>query len=412
MPSRRVTLLRARALTTGVAAVLAGATWSTAAEPDRDGGMALPGTTLPGEPLPAPTSSVPSALASTDPTTPASQDATIVGATTAIKAPPLATPLRRETDPLAQDLVGLVRPSAIAAIDGHVVLVRPRGGRSELVDVANPEQPRILLSSTRAFGVPNAGRDADGHPVVVASPCAGADDVVLQHRDPNCPLRVVDLTTGVSRAIAGSTGALQGDVSGVQVAFTRQSPQVGFRLYVGNVGSAARPVALPAMTPGAPNWPSTIGTPAAGSLTAAALDVAADGRVAVVIEHRAKAPRFTSSLWVRDAAVAWHREVSVNTPHDDLGVRRVLGPQLDDGGVRAYVEGVVDGPSFVGRWTIDGQTTTRTSVRRSIGRATIVRDAALDGDRMVFVDWLPGLPCGAEGANACGLRAVAPLTIR
>jgi hypothetical protein len=414
MAACRVTLVRARTLTACGVALLASAAVAAAAEPtpDLDGGMALPGATLPGEPLPAPTSSVPSAIEPVEPTTPATQEGTIVGSTAAVAAPPLATPLRRESDPVTQDLVGLLRPSAIAAVDGHVVIVRPRGGRSELVDVADPARPRILLSSTRAFGTPNGGHDAQGRPVVVASPCAGTDEVVLLHRDPNCPLRVVDLTTGVSSAVPGSTGALQGDVERGRVAFTRQSPQVGFRLYVGSGGAIPTPVALPKMAPGAPNWPSTIGTPAKGSLSAGALDVAGDGRVAVVIEHRSRRPRFTSSLWVRDASAAWHRQVSVNTPHDDLGVRRVLGPRLDDGGVRAYVEGVVDGPSFVGRWTIAGQSTTRFSIRRSIGRATIVRDAAYDGERLVFVDWLPGLPCGSVGANACGLRAVGPISIR
>ncbi len=166
------------------------------------------------------------------------------------------------------------------------------------------------------------------------------------------------------------------------------------------------------MGPGAPNWPSTIGKPVPGSLTAGGIDVAADGRVAVVVEHRSRSPRFTSSLWLRATDGEWRRIVSINTPHDDLGVRRVLGPRLDDGGVRAYVEGVVDGPSFVGRWTGDGQSTTRFSIRRSIGRATILRDAAYDGDRMLFVDWLPGLPCGSEGADACGLRAVGPISLR
>jgi hypothetical protein len=411
MPARRVTFVRARTIAASCTALLAGAALAGAAPaPDLDGGMALPGTELPTEPISAPASSVPS-INAVEPTTPATQEGTIVGATPAVKAPPLATPLRRPTDPVTTDLAGLARPSAIAAVDGHVVIVRPRGGRSELVDLTDPADPRILLSSTRAFGAPNGGHDAAGRPVVVASPCSGVDEVVLLHRDPNCPLRVVDLTTGVSRAVPNSTGALQGDMEGGSVVFVRQSPKVGFRLYAGR-GAAVRPVALPKMGAGAPNWPSTIGSPLAGSLSAGGIDVGADGRVAVVIEHRARAPRFTSSLWVREAAGAWHRAVSVNTPHDDLGVRRVLGPRLDERGVRAYVEGVVDGPSFVGRWTTEGQSTTRFSIRRSIGRATILRDAAYDGERLLFVDWLPGLPCGSEGADACGLRAVGPISVR
>lgn len=411
MPARRVTLVRAHAVAAWCITLLVGAALATAAPtPDVDGGAALPGNELPREPIPAPTSSVPS-IDAVESTTPASQEGTIVGATTAVKAPPLATPLRRPNDPATTDLAGLARPTAIAAVDGHVVIVRPRGGRSELVDLTDPGDPRILLSSTRAFGVPNGGHDAAGRPIVIASPCAGIDEVTLMHRDPNCPLRAVDLASGISRAVPNSTGALQGDIEGEAVAFIRQSPKVGFRLYVGR-GSSIRPAPLPRMGAGAPQWPSTVGTPVPGSLSAGGIDVAADGRVAIVIEHRARAPRFTSSLWLRDAAGAWRRVVSVNTPHDDLGVRRVLGPRLDDGGVRAYVEGVVDGPSFVGRWTADGRATTRLSVRRSIGRATILRDAAYDGERLVFVDWLPGLPCGSEGAEACGLRAVGPISLR
>lgn len=399
-------------LAASCAAVLAGSALATAAEtPDLDGGMALPGSELPAEPLPAPTSSVPSLQEAAEPTAPASQEATIVGATPTITAPALATPLRRSTDPVTTDLAGLVRPSAIAAVDGHVVIVRPRGGRSELVDLTDPASPRILLSSTRVFGAPNGGHDAAGRPVVVASPCAGTDEVVLQRRDPNCPLRVVDLASGVSRAVPNSTGALQGDLEGDRVAFVRQSPKVGFRLYTGQ-GNTIRPAALPSMGPGARDWPATLGRPVPGSFTAGAIDVAADGRVAVVVEHRSRAPRFTSSLWLRSASAQWRRIVSVNTPRDDLGVRRVLGPRLDDRGVRAYVEGVVEGPSFVGRWSDEGESTSRFSIRRSIGRATILRDAAYDGERMLFVDWLPGLPCGAEGADACGLRAVGPISLR
>ncbi len=412
MPARRVTFVRAHALAASCAAIFAGSALATVADrPDLDGGKALPGSELPTEPLPAPTSSVPSITASSEPPAPASQEATIVGASPAVKAPLLATPLRRASDPVTTDLAGLLRPTAIAAVDGHVIIVRPRGGRSELVDLSDPSSPRILLSSTRAFGTPNGGHDAAGRPVVIASPCAGADEVVLLRRDPNCPLRVVDLASGVSRAVPNSTGALQGDIEGEQVAFVRQSPQVGFRLYAGQ-GTSIRPVALPKMGAGAPGWPSTIGTPLAGSLKAGGIDVAADGRVAIVIEHRARRPLFTSSLWVRAAEGSWHRVISVNTPREDFGLRRVLGPRLDEAGVRGYVEGVVEGPSFVGRWTNEGQSTSRFSIRRSIGRATILRDAAYDGERLLFVDWLPGLPCGAEGADACGLRAVGPIALR
>jgi len=410
MSARRVTYVRTRALAACFTLLLTGSALAAEADDIPTGGMRLPGSELPGEPLPAAASSVPSAVDPTTPTTPATQEAIIVGATPAVKVPPLAAPLRRPTDPATQDLAGLLRPTGIAAVDGHVVVVRPRGGRSELVDLTDPSDPRILLSSTRAFGTPNGGHGPDGHPVVVASPCAGADDVVLLHRDPNCPLRVVDLVTGVSSAVPGSTGALQGDVAGTQVVFTRQSPVAGVRLYVGD-GGTAHPAALPTMRRGTPNWPSTLTQPDPGSLTAGGLDIAADGRLAIVFEHRSLAPRFTSSLWVRDAAASWHREVSVTTPHDDLGVRRVLGPQLDAGGVKAYVEGVVDGPSFVAHWTDAGQSTSRFSIRRSIGRATILRDAAYDGDRLLFVDWLPGLPCGAQGAKACGLRAVGPISV-
>lgn len=412
MSARRVRFVRTRWLTTCFTLVLAStALASTGAEDTSTGGARLPGDELPGEPVPAPTSTIPSAIAEAPPTTPATLDATIVGATPAVSPPLLATPLRRPTDPVTKDLAGLVRPTGIAAVDGHIVIVRPRGGRSELIDLIDPSSPRILLSSTRTFGTPNGGHDAQGHPVVVASPCAGVDDVVLLHHDPNCPLRVVDLVTGVSRAVPWSTGALQGDMEGDRVAFARQSPQVGVRVYLGNA-SSAHPVALPVMKPGTMNWPRTLTAPLPGTLSAGGIDVGADGRLAVVLDHRAAKPSFTSSLWLREANGAWHREISINTPHDDLGVRRVLGPQLDAGGVRAYVEGVVDGPSFVGRWATDGQSTTRYSIRRSIGRATILRDAAYDGTRMLFEDWLPGLPCGSNGANACGLRAVGPISIR
>ena len=90
----------------------------------------------------------------------------------------------------------------------------------------------------------------------------------------------------------------------------------------------------------------------------------------------------------------------------------MLAPQLDDGGVRAYVDGVVESPSYAGRWADDGSLTSKVSLRRSICRSTILHGAAFDGDRLAFVDWLPGVPCGSEGALACGLRAAAPIPVR
>jgi hypothetical protein len=408
MSACRVTSVRASALTACLTLLLAGPV--AASGPDLTGGAVFPGSSLPEPPESAAPSSVPAAGNPPVSTTPATPASTITEATLPLAAPPLSTPLRRVSDPTTADLAGLQQPSAIAAIDGHAVIVRQRGGRSELVDITAPgAAPRILLSSTRAFGVPNAGRDGTGHPVVVVSPCAGADEVVLQHRAPNCPLRAIDLTDGVSRAVPGSAGALQGDIAGDAIVFARRSPRVGARLYLRS-SAGVRPVALPPLGPASPEWPTGVGAPVAGSLAAGGIDLSADGRIAVVMDHRAAAPRFASTLWVRSAAGAWHHAVSVSTPREDLGVRRVLGPQLDDAGVRAYVEGVVDGPSFVGHWTTEGQSTARFSIRRSIGRSTILRDAAYDGDRIVFVDWLPGLPCGSEGANACGLRAVGPIS--
>lgn len=324
--------------------------------------------------------------------------------------PPLQAVRRRADDPLVTDLAALNTPSVVVVAGGRVLVVRERGGRSELVDHTDPAAPRILLSGTRRFGVPHAGQDAAGRAVVVLSPCAGGTDVTLGGAAPRCPLRAVDVVTGASRPLPGTTGALAGDLDGAVTVFTRGAALDGARLYATTGRGGARPLRLP-LTPGVAAKVRGTTRPLAGTLRLPAFDVRA-GSVALVTEYRDGRGRATAALWLGSSAgAAWRRAAVVATAATGQGAPSVLGPQLRDGGVTAYVEGVVDRPSFVGRWSAAGALTAKLSVRRSIGRATILRGAALLGDRLVFVDWLPGVPCGSEGAPACGLRSVAPLSL-
>lgn len=397
MPSVRVSLLRSVVLPVVLAtAVVPSARGAT-------GGAVLPGGALPSEPEPIAASVPPPGMSEASE---ASQE-TLMAATPAL--PVLSMTERRADDPVPANLAALTQPSPVAAIDGHVVIVRPRLGRSELVDLAEPAHPRVLLVSTRAFGLPSAGRDATGRAVVVVSPCAGVEEVVLQGEVPRCPLRAIDLETGSSRALPATTGALMGDLAGDRLVFARRSPTAGVRLYE-SVGGTAASASLPRLGTLGDGWTPQQGKPLPGSTRLTALDVDAEGRVAAALEYRAKAPAVTSGLWLRAPAGRWQRLTSVATRFTGMGTRRVLAPALDgDGGVRAYVEGVIESPSFVARWSPTGSPTTQLSIRRSIGRATIVHGAAYDGNRLLFVDWLPGAPCGSEGALACGLRALGPL---
>lgn len=370
------------------------------------GGASVPGADTAAPPTATDLSGSTGGSAEPSATTPANQDS-VVEEAGLLRAPTLLTPLRRPTDPAMTDLAGLATPSAVAAIDGHIVVVRARGRRSELVDLSTGE-PRILLSSTRTWGVPNAGRDAAGRPVVIASPCAGVDAVVLQGEAPNCPLRLIDLTDGTSRAVPGSTGALQGDIAGGTIVLVRRSEARGVQLYR-STGGRVQAVATPRLDRAGDGWVPALGKAIRGSVQAGGLDVDTQGRIAVVLAHRANRPKHSAGLFVRDAAGSWRRMISINTTRPQLGIRDVLGPSLSGETVTAYVEGVINGPSFVARWTLAGAQTAKLSVRRSIGRATVLRDAAFDGRQLVFVDWAPELPCGSEGAPACGLRSVGPL---
>lgn len=368
------------------------------------GGAALPGGGSAPEPVPiaAPEPQV----AVVAPTETASQ-VTLTPPTPLL--PVLATTSRRVSDPITQDLAALIEPSPIAAVDGHVVYVRQHMGRTELVDVADPANPKVLLTGTREFGAPSAGRDASGNPVVVLSPCAGTEEVLMQGQAPRCPLRAVSLTDGTSRALPATTGAMTGDLAGSRLVFTRRGGTDGTRLYLSIDGAPAATVALPKLGTAGEGWLPAHGKPAPGSVRVADLDVDAAGRIAAVIDFRSKKPAYSSSLWLRSTAGTWTRLTTLGTHRAGQGTRQVLAPQLTDGGVQAYVEGIVETPSFVGRWTDAGASTAQLSLRRSIGRATILHGAAYDGDRLVFVDWLPGVPCGSEGALACGLRAAGPL---
>ena len=370
------------------------------------GGATIPGGGLPSEPAPI-------AAAEPAPTAPATEAASQVTLTPPTPAlPVLATPSRRTTDPTTQDLAALIEPSPIAAIDGHVVYVRQHMGRTEMVDVADPANPRVLLTGTREFGAPVAGHDGAGRPVVVISPCAGTEEVLMQGQAPRCPLRAVDLVDGTSDALPATTGAITGDLAVDRLIFTRRGGKDGTLLYLSTDGSPASAVALPALGKTGDGWLPAHGVPMPGTVRLANLDVGDDGRIAAVIEYRSKKPRYSSSLWLRSADGAWKRLTTLGTTQIGQGTRQVLAPRLVDGGVQAYVEGIVETPSFVGRWNDDGVSTTKLSLRRSIGRSTILHGAAYDGSRLVFVDWLPGVPCGSEGALACGLRAAGPLTLR
>lgn len=409
MPSVRVSLLRRSLL---LATLLVAAPVSAAASVDSTGGAALPGGALPSVPDTVPLPVLPNGNATTGTTLPGPDAATQPAEQAAFserlpRMPVLANVTRRPEDPITEDLAPLSFPTPVVAIDGHVVIVRPHMGRSELVDLADPARERVLLVSTRTFGVPSAGRNAAGQPVIVVSPCAGTDEVVLEGEVPRCPLRVIDLTTGASEPLSSTTGALAGDLAGTRLAFTRASPVDGVRLYLSD-GAGATPATLPVLDRGI----QAPGKPLRSSVRVPALDVDAAGRLAIVVEHRSKRPIASSSLWLRSAAGAWRRLTSVATTFRGQGTRRVLGPALDGTGVSAYVEGVVDAPSFVAHWSDTAQVTTKTSLRRTIGRSTILASAAFDADRLVFIDWLPGAPCGSEDALACGLRRASPVVIR
>lgn len=348
-----------------------------------------------------------------------SPDAPVFAATQAASPPQhldalVPLPLRsnrRDGDPFARDLGALPRPSAIAAIDGHVVAVRQLGLGSQLVDLADPGTPRLLLASTRRFGAPSAGRDAAGRPVIVISPCAGDDEILHQALQPNCPLRAIDLRSGASRPLRGTTGALSGDLSGRRLVFTRLSPTAGVRLYESD-GMATTAVAMPRIGRPGDGWRPIHGTPLPGGVRPGGLDVDNEGRVAIVLEYGARSPRFSSGLWLQRADGSWRLASSVTTTRTATGSRHVLAPTLTNGGVLAYLEGVVEQPSFVGGWSDEGAPTLRRSLRRTIGRSTILHAAALDGERLVFVDWMPGAPCGAPDAPICGVREAAPLALR
>lgn len=320
--------------------------------------------------------------------------------------PALAAVRRRDGDPVVVDLAPLFTPSVVVATGGRLLVTRFRGGRSELVDVTTPGQHRILLSGTRRFGVPHGGRDADGRAVVVLSPCAGDSAVTLGGQQPRCPLRAVDVLTGSSRPLSGTTGAIAGDVEGAALSFTRGSVSSGVRLYRATVGGAARTAKLP-VSPVSPSAARGTSKPVAGTLRVSALDTDG-GRLALVADYRDGRKRAVSELWLHTGA-SWRRLTAVASMHTGQGSPHVLGPTLSAAGVTAYVEGVVDRPSFVGRWAANGALETKLSLRRSIGRATILHGAAIEGDRLVFVDWLPGVPCGGAEAPACGLRSVGPL---
>lgn len=405
MPSVRVSLLRRAP---AVASLLLALGLTPAVALADTGGAVMPGGAQPAETTPAPLDA-PGTLPGPDAATPDATQATL--SAPVLPLPALRAVTRRPEDPATEDLAALSFPSPIAAVDGHIVIVRPHMGRSELVDVGDPRRQRVLLVSTRTFGTPLAGRDASGQPVVVVSPCAGTDEVVLESEVPRCPLRVIDLATAQSRALPSTTGALAGDMAGDRLVFTRPSPQLGVRLYEASGGGAARPAELPDLAKAGVGPAPAMGRPYRGSVRASAFDVDSSGRVAVVLNLRSKRPTASSALWLRAADGRWTRLVAVGTTFTGMGTREVLGPRLDPTGVSAYVEGVIESPSYAAHWTDGGAVSTKVSLRRSIGRSTILLGATYDGGRLLFVDWLPGAPCGAEGALACGLRAAGPLAL-
>jgi hypothetical protein len=394
------TVLAALAMTADASAATGGATLPGASTSQP---AVAPG--VPTEPATAtsPASTAPALSAPSGPASQVALDALLP------PLPILATAARKNDDPVTTDIAALGTPSAIAAIDGHVLVTRSHMSRSELLDLADPASPRVLLSSTRVLGTPHVGQDMSGRAVVVISPCAGSEATVRLGQAPKCPLRAVDLVSGVSRPLPGTTGALAGDLAGPRLVFSRASPRDGVRLYEAVDGAAAQVVDLPSLKTTGDGWTEASGKPIAGTLRATAFDVDPAGRVAVVLEYRAKTPQFSSGFWLRNGAGQWRRLATIGTSFRGLGLRHVLGPRLDADGAVAYVEGVVETPSYVGRWSDDGTQSLKQSIRRSIGRSTILRDTAYDGGRLVFVDWLPGAPCGSEGALACGLRSVGPI---
>jgi hypothetical protein len=266
------------------------------------------------------------------------------------------------------------RPLNLAAGEGRILAMQdmePSGSRlMELVPGREPRVIRTQASGARRFSV---GTDAAGRTVAVVNLCADGPRR-------GCDLSVVDVDTGATVPLPGSTTAYLADLDRGRAVLVRNAKKVGVRISLRAATPGGKVLALPisrvsqAADPDHLTYPKTrqiLSIDLRGGVVAASVwvDNDAAGYDSLLI---ARGPRS------RD----WNLLDQLSNGDGGDGNHFFGGPVVTPTGIRAFADWGLEDDSYAGRWSVGGKRLGKVNPMR-LGLDGFTGDAVISGDTLV-----------------------------
>lgn len=261
----------------------------------------------------------------------------------------------------------------LAAGEGHVLAIQatpPQGSR--LIELVAGQEPRPIR--TLPDGVPpfSVGTDAAGRVVAIASVCPASR--------PRCDLSVIDVETGATVALAGTTTAYLGDLDHGRAVLARPARKTGVRVSLRSRTPGKAAIAMP-ISRVAQRAPGSEGTyPKTRLVTALDLQ---DGVVAASMTIENDMVGFDALLIARGPKQRdWRLLDRLSNGDGGEGNHYYSGPVVTKTGIRAFADWGLEDESYAARWSLSGKRL-KSIDTETIGLGGFFGGAALNGDTLV-----------------------------
>ena len=266
----------------------------------------------------------------------------------------------------------------LAAGEGHVLAIQetlPSGSR--LMELEPGREPRVIRALSGGVAPFSVGTDAAGRVVAVADLCTPNAG---KPRTRDCDLSVVDVETGSTVALPGSSTAYLGDLDHGRAVLARFAKKVGVRAALRPAKAGGRTTTMPIsrVAQRAPGSRSTY--PKTRFITALDLQ---DGVVAASVTVENDMSGYDALLIARGPKSRdWSLlDRLVNGDGGD-GNHYFGGPVVTDTGIRAFADWGLEDASYVGRWSVRGKLLEKVDPL-DVGLNGFRGGAVIDGDTLV-----------------------------
>lgn len=263
---------------------------------------------------------------------------------------------------------------SLAAGEGRILAIQatePSGSR--LLELRPGEPPREILRSAAPVRRFSVGTDAAGRTVAVANRCP-----VGPRR--GCDLSVIDVDTGATTPLPGSTTAYLADLDRGRAVLVRAASKVGARISLrsATAGRPARAMPISRVAQAAdpnrttdPNTRQVLSIDLRGGVVAASVwvDNDAAGLDSLLIARGPKS---------RD----WNLLGRLSNGDGGDGNHFFGGPVVTSTGIRAFADWGLEASSYVGRWSVAGKRLRRVGPA-TVGLRGFTGDAVISGDTLV-----------------------------